>query len=142
MAAVPATQENLGHTVYAPAEDTYLFLDALQDEIPFIRALNPSIVLELGPGSGVVGVFLMKHLLSVVGSYLEPVSVPPYLIAVDINRDATISTRETARLNGVDHHMEVVCMDLLTQMRLQGQVDVLLFNPPYVPTPPEEVGST
>lgn len=38
---------------------------------------------------------------------------------------------------------EVVCCDLALCMRdcLRRQVDILLFNPPYVPTPPEEVGS-
>lgn len=38
---------------------------------------------------------------------------------------------------------EVVCCDLALCMRdrLRRQVDILVFNPPYVPTPPEEVGS-
>lgn len=38
---------------------------------------------------------------------------------------------------------EVVCCDLGLCMRdrLRRQVDILVFNPPYVPTPPEEVGS-
>lgn len=38
---------------------------------------------------------------------------------------------------------EAVCCDLAGCMldRLKGKIDVLLFNPPYVPTPPEEVGS-
>lgn len=34
--------------VYEPAEDTFLFLDALQDELPFLTVLEPSICLEIG----------------------------------------------------------------------------------------------
>ncbi|OQR85007.1 hypothetical protein ACHHYP_12471 [Achlya hypogyna] len=132
MAAVPATPDVLGD-VYEPAEDTYLFLDALQDDTPFLASLDPAVVLELGPGSGVVGVYTMTQLAAVGARAL--------LLAVDINAEATACTKETARLNGV-HNIEIVRMDLLTQLQLRRQVDVLLFNPPYVPTPSEEVGST
>ena len=34
--------------VYEPAEDTFLFMDALEKDLPFLRKLSPSIVLELG----------------------------------------------------------------------------------------------
>ena len=38
---------------------------------------------------------------------------------------------------------QVVITDLVSglQDRLRGRVDVLVFNPPYVPSPPEEVRS-
>ncbi|CAK4073523.1 unnamed protein product [Aphanomyces euteiches] len=133
MAAVPVTQDVLGD-VYEPAEDTYLFLDALQDETDFLAALHPQIMLELGPGSGVVGVFTANQLKS-AGIH------DTLLFAVDINDQATMCTKNTARLNDIAN-IEIVRMDLVTQMRLNGQVDILLFNPPYVPTPSEEVGST
>ena len=48
-------------------------------------------------------------------------------------------TRETLAAHGVI--ADVVVTDLLTglEKRLAGSVDVLLFNPPYVPTPENEV---
>ncbi|OQS05041.1 hypothetical protein THRCLA_02773 [Thraustotheca clavata] len=131
MAQVPTTQDALGD-VYEPAEDTYLFLDAIQDEKVYLSTLNPNIVLELGPGSGVVGVYTMN--------LLKSQGIPAILMAIDINQEATACTKKTAQLNNVVN-IEIVRMDLLTQLQLRKQVDVLLFNPPYVPTPSEEVGS-
>ncbi|RHY26739.1 hypothetical protein DYB32_007334 [Aphanomyces invadans] len=123
MATVPATQDDLGD-VYEPAEDTYLFLDALQDEKDFLVALHPRIMLELGPGSGVVGVFATNQLAA---AGIDDI----VLFAVDINEQATACTKNTASLNGVSR-IEILRMDLLTQVRLRQQVDVLLFNPPGV----------
>jgi hypothetical protein len=39
---------------------------------------------------------------------------------------------------------QVVITDLVSglQDRLHGQIDVMVFNPPYVPSPPEEVSAT
>lgn len=48
-------------------------------------------------------------------------------------------TRETLSAHGVQ--ADVVVTDLVhgLEKRLAGSVDVLLFNPPYVPTPEHEV---
>ncbi|CAN0323930.1 unnamed protein product, partial [Hapterophycus canaliculatus] len=66
----------------------------------------------------------------------------PLFMAAEINPRAAAACVLTAKANKVEP-FEVVCCDLATCMqdRLRRQVDVLLFNPPYVPTPPEEVGS-
>ncbi|CAM2096977.1 unnamed protein product [Caretta caretta] len=116
--------------VYEPAEDTYLLLDALEQDAAQIRDAGVEISLEIGSGSGVVSAFLA----SIVG--------PSALyICTDINPIAAFCTLETAVLNKV--HIHPVITDLVTGLlpRLSGKVDLLLFNPPYVVTPSEEVQS-
>jgi release factor glutamine methyltransferase len=61
-------------------------------------------------------------------------------IATDINPHATALTKRTAVANGVV--IDIVQTSLLSGLdeQLNNKIDVLLFNPPYVPTPDEEVG--
>nr|XP_013810749.1 PREDICTED: hemK methyltransferase family member 2 isoform X2 [Apteryx mantelli mantelli] len=88
------------------------------------------ICLEIGCGSGVVSTFLA----SIIGS-------SAFYICTDINPMAAYCTLETALLNNV--HLQPIITDLVKGLspRLNGKVDLLLFNPPYVVTPSEEVES-
>ncbi len=62
------------------------------------------------------------------------------LLATDINPQAAIATQQTLAAHGL-RSAHVILTDLVTAFnhRLDGLVDVLIFNPPYVPTPDEEV---
>lgn len=119
--------------VYEPAEDSFLFMDALELETSFINQLKPAVCLELGSGSGAVLTFLAKLLCS-----------PAFLWAVDINLAACKCTLDTLSVNSVQYPYDAVAMDLVPcfMEKLSGRVDVLLFNPPYVVTPSEEVGGS
>ena len=63
--------------------------------------------------------------------------------STDINPHANLCTQQTANQNSIGN-IEVVRCDFAAplQENLRGKVDVLLFNPPYVPTPNHEVGGT
>ncbi|XP_051635734.1 methyltransferase N6AMT1 isoform X2 [Manacus candei] len=115
--------------VYEPAEDTFLLLDALEQDAGRLREARVEICLEIGSGSGVVSTFLASSILGSSALY----------ICTDINPMAAYCTQETARLNNV--HLQPVITDLVKGLspRLNGKVDLLLFNPPYVVTPSEEV---
>ncbi|XP_065834113.1 methyltransferase N6AMT1-like [Oscarella lobularis] len=119
--------------VYEPAEDTFLLLDALEQETTFLYDLNPSICLEIGCGSGVVLTFLADLLKS---------HTTALYVGTDINCFAARACRETLRKNGFDG--DVIVTDLIHSLlpRLMHKVDVLLFNPPYVITSPDEVNGT
>jgi release factor glutamine methyltransferase len=94
--------------VYEPEADTYLLLDAALAEV------NPGDrVLEVGTGSGVIAAELAR----VTG-----------VVAIDINPHAVFC----AQKKGV----EVVQGDLLCGIR--SSFDLILFNPPYLPTQPED----
>ncbi|KAG1695385.1 hypothetical protein DVH05_020423 [Phytophthora capsici] len=134
MAELPEIDMAYDCDVYEPAEDTYLFVDALQDELPYLKTLDPSICVEIGCGSGAVFVYLATQ--------LQEMGTRAMFLATDINPLAASVGHQTAKSNGVEA-FDIVRTDLLQcyEPRIQGKVDVLLFNPPYVPTPSEEVGS-
>jgi release factor glutamine methyltransferase len=124
--------------VYEPAEDTFLLIDALSYEFQHKQITDePAIVVELGVGSGVPLVFFSQE-------WEKHCSNSKLLsFATDVNLQALSTTRQTASTNNVCIP-ELIRCDLASALlpRLAGQVQVLLFNPPYVPTPDEEVGGT
>lgn len=95
--------------VYSPAEDSYLLLRAALREV---RPIDQ--VLEVGTGSGYVAAGLIEYAAQV--------------IATDINPHAIESARS--------HGLEVIRTDLFAG--LSGPFDLVIFNPPYLPTAPEE----
>nr|WP_321351757.1 HemK2/MTQ2 family protein methyltransferase [uncultured Methanoregula sp.] len=94
--------------VYAPEADTFLLLRAAQAEV---RPADR--VLEVGTGSGTVAAGLPKTVR---------------VLATDINPHAAACAREKG--------LDVIRTDLVSGLR--GPFDLILFNPPYLPTQPEE----
>ena len=94
--------------VYQPEADTYLLLDAARKEVKVGDR-----VLEIGTGSGLISRELAKV---------------SDVVATDINPHAALC----ARCTGVN----VVRSDLFAGIR--STFDLILFNPPYLPTQPEE----
>jgi release factor glutamine methyltransferase len=112
--------------VYEPSDDTFLLLDSLTAEADLLRQLQPKLCVEIGSGSGCV----ITHLASLLPEAM--------LLAGDINRVAVAATLATAAANKQQSHLDACQMDLLGALR-PGSVDVLVFNPPYVPTSDEEL---
>ncbi|GMT16189.1 hypothetical protein PFISCL1PPCAC_7486 [Pristionchus fissidentatus] len=119
-------------TVYDPAEDSFLLMDAIEKDLEVLKALRPQIALEIGVGSGVISTFLAKSLSS----------LSLFSLGTDVNADACEAAMNTAKLNGV--RVEIVRCDLVSAFlpRLLNSIDVLLFNPPYVPTDENEVDAS
>ncbi|XP_027867072.1 methyltransferase N6AMT1-like [Xiphophorus couchianus] len=116
--------------VYEPAEDSFLLMDALEKDAETLQQMSPCVCVEVGSGSGAVSAFLA----SVVGS-------SALYLCTDVNPAAAQCTARTACCNRVA--LQPIITDLVQSLlpQLSGKVDVVLFNPPYVVTPSEEVGS-
>lgn len=110
--------------VYEPSEDSFFLLDALEEELTFIKRLNPTHVLEIGCGSGII--------ITALACAIRNSS----FIAVDINPYACLATKKTAEMNQAS--VNVVQSDLVEGFKLVRNIDVLVFNPPYVPSLAEE----
>ncbi len=113
----------------ARAGATLVCLQACLPACVLTRA-DPAASLRSG-GSGCV--------TAALGQVLEQ---PAAFLMTDINPLAAAACLGTAHANGLRWADAVNC-DLVGALssRLAGRVDVLLFNPPYVVTPSEEIES-
>ncbi|WP_335998659.1 HemK2/MTQ2 family protein methyltransferase [Halorientalis halophila] len=96
--------------VYGPAEDSRLLAETVGEYVG-----EGDLVLDVGTGSGYVASVAADAGADVVGSDVSPLAC------------------EAARENGVP----VVQANLSEPFR-DAVFDAVLFNPPYLPTPPEE----
>ena len=159
MLPTPSTSHVDPNRIYEPAEDSYLLLDTLSsaNETQFLKrhfgqsgtqarnAPTPSpIVLEVGTGSGVILAFVTANAEAIFGR-------PDVLaLGTDVNTFACQATKQTV-LQTCDSARDVVLgpqrhssksaglllatlgADLASPIR-RGMIDVLIFNPPYVPS--------
>jgi release factor glutamine methyltransferase len=94
--------------VYQSEADTFLLLEAAKTEVK-----SGDRVLEIGTGSGRIAAALVQDC---------------DVVATDINPHAVFCAREKG--------LDVVRSDLCSGLR--GTFDLIIFNPPYLPTQPEE----
>ena len=152
---------------YEPSDDTFLLVDALSHDVPLTLSQRPASSppdlrgVEIGSGSGVnvvtLGSLLASHLAATA------CDVQATCFATDVNPKAVDATLRTIAANNGRHDLSdgtsssasssssslppvvfhVASCDLLgvgsEPWWSSGGVDFLLFNPPYVPTPDEEV---
>jgi release factor glutamine methyltransferase len=131
--------------VYEPSDDTFLLLDGIQ--LAFQSSndwkCKPYTVVELGCGTGVALLYVAQRLLEI-----NPDIHAHTFLATDVNPDALCVMQSTAKYNLPDimNVLHIYECDLASSESLllpyENAVDIILFNPPYVPTPDEEVGQT
>jgi 16S rRNA (adenine1518-N6/adenine1519-N6)-dimethyltransferase len=98
--------------VYEPADDSYLLVERLPEEMQGTR------VLDVGTGCGILAVIAAQRGADVV--------------AVEVSPWAVKTARLNAKLNGVADKIDIVRGDLLDSLR-GSEFELVTFNPPYLP---------
>ena len=84
--------------VYEPSEDTFILLDAIENDIKDLKnrfRVNQSpLCLEIGTGNGVPGTFLLEILLNN--------NLNPFIYLTDINSTALKCAQETILVNSTE----------------------------------------
>jgi release factor glutamine methyltransferase len=99
--------------VYQPSEDSFLFAEHLYVD-------SGACVLDMGTGSGILGVIAAEAASEVV--------------AIDVNPHSVRCAKQNARQNGVEEKISFMQGDLYSGLAETAQFDLILFNAPYLPS--------
>ena len=144
MLPTPDTSHVSFENIYEPSEDSFLLLDALSSasEAQFLAqrfftedGTDSPLVLEVGSGSGLVLAFIAANARTILGRS------DILLLGADVSAFACSATEQTVRVNSSASSkrqaqacfLGTVCADLTSAVK-KHSVDLLVFNPPYVPS--------
>ncbi|CDO65826.1 methyltransferase-like protein, putative [Plasmodium reichenowi] len=127
------SNKEIRNDVYLPSSDTFTFVEALEEEVDKIPQ-DINIVLEMGSGSGYIILSLFEMLLS----RNKKIDM---LYCVDINKKACECIKNLTYENKI-FNVEIIRNNLFNNIRRCELFDIVLFNPPYVITGPDEMKKT
>ncbi len=128
--------------VYAPSDDTYLILDYFKEKITNeyfdgldVRRIKN--VLEMGTGTGIIAIYL--QLLTKKYEKFDP-----EIYASDILQNSIDCAKYNQELNNIASEITLIHSDLFDSfpISLKKAFDVIIFNPPYLPSSKEMLTKT
>lgn len=120
--------------VYTPSDDSYLLIDYLKENIKDnnfdgISIENIKNILDIGTGSGIITLFLRS-----VKQEIPKFS--PELFASDVNENALKCAKLNEKDNFENPSINFIKSDIFKSFpdHLRGKFDLIIFNPPYLPS--------
>jgi len=111
---------DLPNEVYLPSDDTYLMINTLEKEI-ISKKLIFNNALELGSGNGYLSLCVYNNVNEIISLDLNPIAVE-YLKKV--------------KKKYLLDKQEIIFSDLFSAIDKKKKYDLIIFNPPYVPSEP------
>lgn len=106
--------------VYEPSEDTFQFLESIQVK-------KDDKVFEIGTGTGLIALECCRIGADVLCSDINPYAIEITQKNYEINKSKLIG------------NFEIRSGDLFSVLNSGENFDIIIFNPPYLPTKPSEI---
>ena len=121
--------------VYEPAEDTFLLIDSIMNDLinekEKNKFLNPIKSIEIGCGNGLVSCCYLDILKK------ENFKLEKHF-CIDINKDALNLTEKLIKNYNLNDKVYFIESDLFSNFKNNEKFDIIIFNPPYVTTDDDE----
>jgi release factor glutamine methyltransferase len=121
--------------VYEPAEDTFLLIDSITNDLinekEKNKFLNPIKSIEIGCGNGLVSCCYLDILKK------ENFKLEKHF-CIDINKDALNLTEKLIKNYNLNDKVYFIESDLFSNFKNNEKFDIIIFNPPYVTTDDDE----
>jgi release factor glutamine methyltransferase len=110
---------SMSEGVFIPRPETELLVEAVEKKIGSVEKVD---FMEIGTGSGIISGTLAKRHPEWKG------------VTFDISPPAAFLARKNFRSLGVDDRLEIFVSDGFDAIRTGSRLDILVSNPPYIPS--------